>query len=108
MCIFCTPLEVVPCQWTLCIFRGFVPPTLDVSLVLTTFVEGIFGAIQQHHVRIDPAYASLLLSCLMMEAIANQCDPTMDVVSYIRGLVADRQVCIRQPFTSEPIRGVTS
>eukprot|EP00667_Euglena_gracilis_P007856 EG_transcript_7940 len=61
---------------------GLLPRSPKKTGMATTFVEGIFGAIQQHHVRIDPAYASLLLSCLMMEAIANQCDPTMDVVSY--------------------------
>ena len=48
----------------------------------TDFVQSIFNAMQEHRVRIEPAYASLLFSCLMMECIANHCDKTLDVIGY--------------------------
>jgi len=48
----------------------------------TDFVQGIFNLIQEHKVRIEPPYASLLFSCLMMEFIANQVDPKMDAIQY--------------------------
>lgn len=48
----------------------------------TDFVQGIFNLVQKHRVKIDPPFASLLFSCLMMEKVANQVDPTMDVVMY--------------------------
>eukprot|EP00906_Rhabdomonas_costata_P019453 RCo028403 len=48
----------------------------------TDFVQGIFNLVQKHRVKIDPPFASLLFSCLLMEKVANQIDPTMDVVMY--------------------------
>uniref|UniRef100_A0A7S1IFC1 Protein kinase domain-containing protein n=1 Tax=Eutreptiella gymnastica TaxID=73025 RepID=A0A7S1IFC1_9EUGL len=48
----------------------------------TTFVESIFDAIQEYRVRIDPAYAHLLFSCIAMEFISNQCDPSMDMIKH--------------------------
>eukprot|EP00667_Euglena_gracilis_P008757 EG_transcript_8875 len=52
------------------------------TLFATDFVQGIFNIIQEQHVKIDPPYASLLFSCLMMEFMVNKVDPKMDVVMY--------------------------
>jgi len=52
------------------------------TMFATEFVQGIFNLIQEHKVKIDPPYASLLFSCLMMEFMVNKVDPKMDLIRY--------------------------
>jgi hypothetical protein len=61
---------------------GLLPHAKKKTGFATEFVQGIFDLVQKHRVKIDPPFASLLFSCLMMEKVANQIDPSMDVVLY--------------------------
>mmetsp|Transcript_48061 Transcript_48061/g.78343 ORF Transcript_48061/g.78343 Transcript_48061/m.78343 type:complete len:476 (+) Transcript_48061:2-1429(+) len=68
--------------WLVASKLGLTPRTTKKTGMCTDFVQSIFNAMQEHRVRIDPAYASLLFSCLMMECIANHCDSTLDVITH--------------------------